>query len=281
MGIIVSKNAEVKTLKGTHLYHHGMSQCSQRVRICLEEKSVPWVDHTINLIKGEHLLENYGSINPNNVVPTLVHDGTVIIESTDIIAYIDEHFRGPSFTPSDPQEQAKMAAWLEQSNALKSAIRVLSHEFLFKPVAKKSAQELQAMKSNLSNQDLIEFHSKFSSKEGLDSATIFRSICEFDVVFAHMNETLSKHAWLAGDTFSLADISWMGDLHRLRLMNFPMVQYPHLLDWANRITTRPSFKKALLDYEPIYIRYFFRFYSALLTVRGKNLRQLQLRGTKQ
>jgi glutathione S-transferase len=280
MGIIVTNNEDVRALKGVHLYHHGMSQCSQRVRICLEEKSIAWVDHTVNLLKGEHLLESYGSINPNNVVPTLVHDGIVIIESTDIIAYIDEHFPGPSFTPTDAVERVKMEDWLAQSNALKRAIRVLSHEFLFKPVAKKSAAQLQTMKAHLSNQELVEFHSKFSCKSGLDPATITESICQFDAVFAQMDEALSKQTWLAGEMFSLADISWMGDIHRIGLMKFPMSQYPHLLDWVKRITRRASFKKGLLDYEPLYIRFFFRFYTALLTMRGKNVQQLAVPCTK-
>lgn len=51
MGVIVPENKEVAKLKGLHLYHFGLSQCSQRVRICLEEKGLPWVSHHLNLGK--------------------------------------------------------------------------------------------------------------------------------------------------------------------------------------------------------------------------------------
>ena len=274
MGIIVPKDSEVQHLKGLHLYHHGMSQCSQRVRICLEEKQLPWVDHTINLMKGEHLEEAYGRINPNNVVPTLVHDGVVVIESTDIIQYIDEHFPGPSFTPDDPVQKERMIIWLEQSNALKPAIRILSHEFLFKPVAKKSAKELTQMVKTVSNVDLIEFHSKFSSKRGLDIDTVRKSICEFEAVFKKMDLVLSEHRWLAGDSFSLADISWMADVHRLLLMNFSVQRYPHLREWVERLKLRPSYQRGLIAYEPILIKYFFRLYFRFLSLRGNNLAQV-------
>lgn len=274
MGIIVPKDTDVRHLKGLHLYHHGMSQCSQRVRICLEEKQLPWVDHTINLMKDEHLEEAYGRINPNNVVPTLVDGGVVVIESTDIIQYIDDHYPGPSFTPLQSSEKAKMAMWLEESNVLKPAIRVLSHEFLFKPFAKKSVQELAQMIKTVSNEDLIAFHSKFSSKNGLDISTIKQSICAFDAVLKKMDLALSKHAWLAGDSFSLADISWMADVHRLILMKFPLQQYSHLVEWMQRLKARPSYKRALMDFEPIYIKYFFNFYYWFINLRGKSVAQV-------
>ena len=64
------------------LYHNGMSTCSQKVRFCLAEKGLDWTDHHMDLRAGEQHLPDYLRINPNGVVPTLVDDGRVIIEST-------------------------------------------------------------------------------------------------------------------------------------------------------------------------------------------------------
>ena len=81
---IIPTNQEVLSFRGLHLYHYGMSNCSQRVRMVLEEKGLPWTSHHLDLARNEHATPAYQGINPNGVVPTLVHDGKVIIESVDI-----------------------------------------------------------------------------------------------------------------------------------------------------------------------------------------------------
>jgi len=274
MAVITPTNKEVSRFKGVHLYHHGMSQCSQRVRICLQEKGIAWHSHFMDILNGEHFTEYYRGINPNSLVPTLVHDGKVIIESTDIIKYIDENFPGRSFTPDSQQEQETMAMWLETSNKVKKSIKILSHEFLFKPKAKKTPKQLAQMRATIQNQDLIAFSEEFSSKQGIPKEKILQSISEFHQAFAKMNEHLSRQPWLAGNEFSLADISWMGDVHRMMLMKFPLTEYPHLQRWIKLIEARPSFQKALVAYEPWVIKYFFKTYSLLRRIKGTSLSQM-------
>ena len=77
------------------LYHAPHSTCSQKVRICLAEKGVEWVDRRLNLATREHLTPEYLAINPNGVVPTLVHDDKIIIDSSVICEYLDEVFPAP------------------------------------------------------------------------------------------------------------------------------------------------------------------------------------------
>ena len=274
MAVITPTNKEVTSFKGLHLYHHGMSQCSQRVRICLEEKGLPWNSRVLDILNGEHFTEYYRGINPNTVVPTLVHDGKVIIESTDIIEYIDQNFPGPSFTPSNPQEREAMDMWLQTSNTTKPAIKILSHEFLFKLKAKKSPELIAQMKASITNQELISFSEEFASKQGIHKDKILQSIKDFQTAFEKMDRYLAKHTWLAGEQFSLADISWMGDTHRLILMNFPLNHYPHLQRWIKQVKARPSFQKALVAYEPKVIKYFFKAYSLIRRIKGTSVAQL-------
>jgi hypothetical protein len=66
---IITQCEDIRALKGVHLYHFAVSNCSQRVRITLEEKRVPWVDHHVNLLKDEHLTREFRALNPNGVVP--------------------------------------------------------------------------------------------------------------------------------------------------------------------------------------------------------------------
>jgi glutathione S-transferase len=77
------------------LYHFWSSVCSVRCRMVLEEKGVSWTSRYIDLFKFDQLRPEYLAINPDGVVPTLVHDGVPIRESTVINEYIDAAFQGP------------------------------------------------------------------------------------------------------------------------------------------------------------------------------------------
>ena len=74
------------------LYHSGLTTCSKKSRLCLKEKGLPYESHFVRLDKFEHHDPAYLKLNPNGLVPTLVHDGKVIIESGVINEYVDEVF---------------------------------------------------------------------------------------------------------------------------------------------------------------------------------------------
>ena len=82
------------------LYHNDMSVCAQKVRFTLGEKSLPWTSHHLNLRAGDQQEPEYVKLNPSAVVPTLVDDGNVIIESTVINEYLDDAYPEPSLSPS-------------------------------------------------------------------------------------------------------------------------------------------------------------------------------------
>jgi glutathione S-transferase len=94
------------------LYHAPQSTCSQKVRIALAEKNLDWTERRVNLPKNEQLRPEYLKLNPNGVVPTLVHDGQVIIDSSVILEYLDEVFPKPLLSPADPARRAQMRAWM-------------------------------------------------------------------------------------------------------------------------------------------------------------------------
>ena len=74
------------------LYHHGSSVCAAKVRLVLAEKNLEWTGHYLDILAGEQFNPDYLKLNPKAVVPTLIHDGEVITESTIICEYIDDAF---------------------------------------------------------------------------------------------------------------------------------------------------------------------------------------------
>ena len=109
MAVIVPTNKSVESLEGLHLYHGGISNCSMRVRMTLIEKGLEWESHHLDLKKKENITDDYFGINPNGLVPTLVDNGVVHIESNDIIDYLDETYATPSLRAADNDE---MMEWL-------------------------------------------------------------------------------------------------------------------------------------------------------------------------
>ena len=66
------------------LYHAPISTCSQKVRLCLAEKRLEFESCIIDFGNQDHLADDYLALNPNGVVPTLVHEGTPVIDSSVI-----------------------------------------------------------------------------------------------------------------------------------------------------------------------------------------------------
>ncbi len=93
------------------LYDFGNSVCCQKVRITMRVKELAWDSVKVDLFKAEQYDPKYLKLNPKGIVPTLVHDGKPIIESTLICEYLDDTFPEPRLTPFDPWQRTRMRLW--------------------------------------------------------------------------------------------------------------------------------------------------------------------------
>ena len=101
------------------ILHHGWrSSASRRVRLCLEEKGLTYESHVVDMAKLEHHSPEYLKINPNGVIPTLIHDGRPLHESGTICEYLDESFPDPPLRPEAPYERAVMRNWIRHIDGL-------------------------------------------------------------------------------------------------------------------------------------------------------------------
>ena len=94
------------------LYHADMSTCAQKVRLVLKQKKLAWNRHLLNLRHRDQHAPQYLELNPNGVVPTLIDQGNVIIESTVICEYLDDAYPENSLVPDAPENKALMRQWL-------------------------------------------------------------------------------------------------------------------------------------------------------------------------
>ncbi len=248
MPIINTSNPYISNMKGVHLFHFGLSSCSQRVRFALEEKAVNWQSHSINLNKMEHVSDDYQKIHPKGYVPAFIHNGQLLTESKDIIRYIDTHFDGPSLQDISSEKNNEIDHWLIAANANQSHLKVLTYELLFKPKGHFSdPKEVEHYIKHQKNQELVQFLTDFVN--GFGDERINYNLKETHTYLKQLDKALLKQDYLAGNKFSLADIANIVNIHRYTLCQLELDQYLGIQRWYRLIQARPAFKKAITEWE--------------------------------
>lgn len=233
------------------LYHNDMSVCAQKVRFALAEKKLKWEGHHLNLRAGDQQKPAYLKLNPHAVVPTLVDNDNVIIESTVINEYLDDAFPEPALHPEDAAGRARMRLWTKQlDEGVHAATSVIS-----------SAIAFRYQKLALGMEELEKFHRKMPDPvkrerswenitKGVESRYFADAVRRFDKLLADMERDLSERTWLAGKQFSLADIGYAPYVMRLDHLQLQFLwdKRPHVPAWYERLQERRAYKEGLEDW---------------------------------
>ena len=139
------KTREVLDWKGIHLLHFAGSACSQKTRIFLALKGIEWNSRPVNLSQHENYSEWFMGINPRGLVPILVDNGKVIIESNDILTYLEDKFHEPVLIPAASNQEARQL--LEQEDKLHHDIRAISFRYAFPGISGRSEDLMEKYKS--------------------------------------------------------------------------------------------------------------------------------------
>lgn len=240
------------------LYHHGSSVCAAKVRFALGEKRLNWHGHYLDILKGDQFSPEYQKLNPKAVVPTLIHDGTVVVESTVINEYLDDVFPDVPLKPQAPSSRAEMRVWTkavdENLHPACGEITFAScHRHIVRRLPEDKFQEFLNSTPPISVTPGWHRRKKEIVLQGLEAPGIGDTFRLYDSYLEKMEEALSGRPWLAGDTFSLADIAMTPYVNRLDMLGMADMwerKRPRVTDWFARIKARPAFKPALLDWCP-------------------------------
>jgi glutathione S-transferase len=193
-------------------------------------------------------------INPRGLVPVLVHDGAVHIESNDIIQYLERTFPEPKLIPAGHENE--VAALLKHEDDLHLDLRTLSFRFVFAPPGPpKPAAALESYRANGSGtvgglndrekQVQIEFWQR-AAAEGFPDARARASAQKFRAEFDALDKTLARQPYLMGKELGVLDIAWFIYAHRLSLAGYPFERlHPHVHAWAEKLRARPEFAKEI------------------------------------
>ncbi|MHA6346354.1 glutathione S-transferase family protein [Roseivivax sp. CAU 1761] len=230
------------------LYHAHHSTCSQKVRIVLAEKEIEFDSRLVDLANKGQLNPEYLKLNPNGVVPTLVHDGQPIIDSSVICEYLEEVCPEPALSGPDAASRARMRAWMRFLEEVPTyAVRVPSFNraFLdrFDGLTNEEFAEQQAGPRPLRKH----FYLKMSER-GFDKAAVQESIDQLTLTSQRMQRALEAGPWLAGERFTLADAVAAPLIDRTHDLGMAWIweeDYPLVADWFERLKARPGYAKAM------------------------------------
>ena len=253
MAVIVPADKSVETLEGLHLYHGDISNCSMRVRMTLAEKGLPWTSHHLDLKLKENISDDYFRINPNGLVPTLIDNGVVHIESNDIIDYLDETYPEPSLRAADDEDG--MLEWLRLAASIHvPAVKPYVYATKMQKKLKKTAEEQKKYDELQTDEELKDFHARHAGASAFDEEDVARARETLEACFARLEDALAEGEWIMGGRYTLADISWIPVHFVLDGCGYPFENYPNVARWAAAHRERESYRDGILKWCPDFAK---------------------------
>jgi len=197
------------------IYGHPMSTCTRKVLMTLAETNTPYEFVMVDLMKGDHKQAPHLARQPFGQVPSLEDDGFELYESRPMCRYINEKANG-SLIPRDLKDRARMEQWIsvESANFTAPVMKFVFHHIF------KREQPPEALKT--------------AGEQVTNALTI-------------MEKQLTQHPFISGETFTLADISFMPYIEYA--MATPakelFTKHPHVMAWWNKISEKPTWRKTV------------------------------------
>jgi glutathione S-transferase len=205
------------------LYHSLLSAASRKVRVVLAEKNL---DFTMKAEKPWERRPEFLALNPAGEVPVLI-DGDNVLAGTDaIVEYLDETYREKmliGINPLDRAEVRRLVAWFDIKMDREVTENLIGEKMMKRMIGEgqPNSQAIRAGHANLPHH--------------LD----------------YIGYLVDRRRWLAGDHFSIADITAAAHLSALDYLgDVPWDQHELAREWYARIKSRPSFRSILADHVP-------------------------------
>lgn len=255
------KTKEVFNWKGYHLLHFYGSACSQKLRIFLSLKKIKWKSHQINLQKQEQFDDWFLGINPRGLVPTLVYNGNVYIESNDIMFFVESINTNINLIPNKYIKEIEENLAYEDS--LHHDLRILTFRFIVPHfLAKKNLKKLNNKKNNkgtikgeidIKKDKEVDFwmnHHKF----GITDEQVNESFKKFSEAVTKIELKLTKNSYILNNEITVLDIAWFININRIVKAGFDLKnKYPNTNKWYKKLKSNKNFSKEVKEDLPIKI----------------------------
>lgn len=232
------------------LHHSIFSASSQKVRLALAEKRLAHDSVAVDLQAGEQHSPAYRALNPRGVVPTLIHDGAVLIESAAILEYLDDVFPEPALRPRDPVIRQRMRSWVRRLDDVHHPANGMMHyAVLGRPALQALPPErleatLQAM-PNRRDRGLR----TAAARLGVEAPEFADAVRTQEEMLDAIEAALADAPFLIGDDISHADLVTLPYVARLEQMGLialiEAAGRERLAGWYARMKARPSWGETI------------------------------------
>ncbi|OAY49547.1 glutathione S-transferase [Manihot esculenta] len=202
---------------------HGspLSTATQRVIVSLHEKDLEFEFVPVNMATGDHKKEPFISLNPFGQVPALEDGELKLFESRAITQYIARDYSDKGTQLLCPgKKMALVSVWMEvEAQQFEPAASKLNWEIFYKPFFGMTT----------------------------DPAAVAENETKLAQVLDIYESRLAQSKYLGGDSFTLADLHHLPNLHLLLVTQSKKLieSRPHVSAWAADITARPAWAKVL------------------------------------
>ena len=191
------------------LFDYLPSQNAWKVRLLLQHLQLPYRAEYISIFEGEGQRPAFLAVNPTGAVPALrLEDGRVLAESNAILAYLAQ---GTRYLPRDAYGQARVMQWMSFEQDYVGAIATLRHWTMTGKLDRRPA-ELVATK-----------------RSGALKA------------LRMLDRELAARPFIAGDGYTIADMSLYAYTHRAEEANLPLAEFVHMTSWLARVAAQDGF----------------------------------------
>ncbi len=229
------------------LYHWEPNANSGKPMLTMIEKGVAFRSHYLDLLNFDQHKPDYLAVNPLGTIPAMTHGALVLTESSAMMEYIDEAFPGPKLMPDDVTERWRARWWMKFIDQwLAPSFSMIGWSVFIGPsVRERDPQELEAAIDRIPMPERRvawrkAIYNLFSPEEMAESQ---RRVA---LGIGLLEKTLSERPWLAGNSYSLADINGFNTTYALPLSQ-PLLANdettPHLMEWLRTIYERPTVKE--------------------------------------
>jgi glutathione S-transferase len=190
------------------LYDNPFSPFARKVRMVLQLKTVPFqtID-ALALAERARLL----TVNPRGEVPVLVDGDTTVVNSADIVAYLEDRFPSPALLPAPPELRARARSWQRVADVLLDAV-IHDVSLWVWPTHRRSdrppAGLLEAGRRDL------------------------------EKILARLDASLDSGGFLCGE-LSIADLALFPHVSSLKLLGVALDPFPRVLRWNREMRTLP------------------------------------------
>lgn len=236
------------------LYHGATSVCSQKARLVFAEKDLGYESVLLDLTRGEQMTREYRALNPEAVVPTLVHDGQVVRESSLIVEYVDRLGEAPRLMPDDRAGEMATRLWLTRTLAVHDAINSLTFATVIREseLQRRSPEEIEAWIASVPNPQ-VGAKRRDLMRNGPESVFVDGALHVLGGVLRDMAASLGNGVWLCGHRYSLADLAltaYVDRLDRLAMAGLWLERFPAVGAWLSHCRTRASYAAAIEAFTP-------------------------------